>query len=176
MTLSVAGYSSPRIEHESGSILERLRQHARAREHEPALVFPLEQGDGEHQALTWGELEELVLRFGQYLVAHGAADGDVVLLLTRSVRKQIVGFLGAMAAGCVPNILSYPSMKQSASAFAAMLGPVLDTAQPRLVVVSRPFVETVSGCCRPERLLVFPEEAELPAAGAIRPARRRRGP
>src|SRR5205807_7456587 len=39
----------------------------------------------------------------------------------------------------------------------------------RLVVVSRPFVETVSGCCRPERLLVFPEEAELPAAGAIRP-------
>jgi fatty-acyl-CoA synthase len=175
MTISGAARDTPRVappgpgrrtggEH----ILDRLRDHARARPLDPALVFPADGGI-EGEALSWGELDQLVARFGRHVIAQGAADGDVVVLLTASVREQILGFLGAMGAGCVPTIVSYPSTKQSEDAFTAMLRPVLRHATPRLVVAARSFAPSVAGACRAGQLVPYPALADLPpAAGELR--------
>ncbi|CAG1019579.1 partial fatty-acyl-CoA synthase, partial [Burkholderiaceae bacterium] len=141
-------------------VLDLLREHAERRTHETALVFAQEQGD--HAELTWAQLQRLVHAHAAHIAAGGAAPGDTVVVLSSSVAEQVLGFLGAIAAGCVPTIVSYPSSKQSADAFEAMLRPVLVHSRARLLLHGASFAPHVGGLAALTTLRPFAAAAERP--------------
>src|SRR5215213_8221525 len=113
-------------------LLDQVARFARERSGEPALVF-VARGRPDC-ALTWGELDAVVRRLGGHFQELGMAPGDTVLVLASSPGDQILAFLGAMACGGVPTILSFPSVKQSESRFLEMLGSMVASSQARWIV------------------------------------------
>ncbi|HYG64402.1 MAG TPA: AMP-binding protein [Thermoanaerobaculia bacterium] len=116
----------------AAGFLARLAGLAQSRPDEPAMAF-VSRGE-EDQVLSWSELAAQVGRLGRWLRERGVAPGDVVLVLTPSPREQALGFLAAMAAGGVPSILSFPSVKQSEGCFFTMLGSVARNSRARWIV------------------------------------------
>src|SRR4051794_16498022 len=108
-------------------LLEHVATRAETTGDATALVFP---APGEALArVSWADLWRAVLRVTGHLAAQGVGSGDSVLVLSASPREQIVGLLAAVAAGAVPTVLSFPSLRQSLADFAVMLAAV--SAQAR---------------------------------------------
>ena len=141
-------------------LMSLLREHASSQADAPAFVFPLD--DDCLQQLSWEGLHRVAHQYAAYIAGAGAGPGDTVVVLSSSVAEQVLGFLGAIAAGCVPTIVSYPSSKQSAASFAAMLSPVLTHSCARLLLYGKQFAQDVSGLGEVTSLVPFPEFAALP--------------
>ncbi|MBA3771536.1 MAG: non-ribosomal peptide synthetase [Ramlibacter sp.] len=142
-------------------LIEAIERHARARPSAAALLFPLESEQQDRQ-LGWRELYLSVCRHAAYLADAGARRGDRVVILSESVAQQVLGFLGAIAAGCVPTIVSHPSSKQSQQAFEAMLRPVLAHSRAKLLLYGNGAGPSVRGLGALTRLLPFAEAGQLP--------------
>lgn len=125
------------------TLLDRISHHARTRPGDLALAFVTRQAPDVE--IPWGELEVSIRRLGRHFQERGISPGDVVLVLTASPREQALGFLGAMAAGGVPTILSFPSVKQSERRFLEMLGSVAENSRARWVLGS----SELAGAIRP---------------------------
>jgi acyl-CoA synthetase (AMP-forming)/AMP-acid ligase II len=120
------------------TLLDRLERYAGARPREPAMIFPVEGTQ-----LTWGDLRSSALRLAGALHGGGASSGDRILILTSSPREEILAFLGVLALGACPSILSYPSVKQSESAFTTLLKEIVEGCEPRCVMVAPGFAGLV---------------------------------
>lgn len=139
-------------------LLASLAWHAVRRPDACAFAFPLDAPA--HRALSWAELLTAVHRHGARIAAAGGQPGDTVMVLSASVAEQVLGFLGAIAAGCVPTIVSYPSSKQSAASFHAMLQPVLAHSRARLLLHGADFAAHVGALAGATTLLPFPADGE----------------
>lgn len=117
------------------SLLARLAQ--RAREQPEALGLVLAgAGPGALRELSWAELDRVIGAVAGRFVQAGVRPGDVVLVLSASPEEQALGFLGVLAAGALPSILSFPSIKQSEARFHETLGPIVRAAGAGFVAAS----------------------------------------
>src|SRR5690349_5642726 len=110
-------------------LLQRIAAFAQARPEELALAF-VARGEPDVQ-ISWRDLETTIRRLGRHLEESGVSPGEVVLVLSASPREQALGFLGALACGAVPNLLSFPSVKQSEERFLENLGAVAASSRAR---------------------------------------------
>jgi acyl-CoA synthetase (AMP-forming)/AMP-acid ligase II len=97
--------ANPEVEPTFSTLVELFRWRGRNQSHERALVF-LEDGEGETQVLTYGDLDRRARAVAAYLQAHGAT-GNRVLLLHPSGAEFITSFLGCLYARAVA-VPAYP--------------------------------------------------------------------
>jgi acyl-CoA synthetase (AMP-forming)/AMP-acid ligase II/pimeloyl-ACP methyl ester carboxylesterase len=144
----------------SASLLERIAAFARERPAETALAF-VARGEPDVE-ISWRDLEAAIRRLGRHLEAGGVSPGEVVLVISASPREQALGFLGALACGAVPTILSFPSVKQSEARFLENLSAVAESGRARWVLVSEELNPTVERWGRPGvGSLRFPDPGAL---------------
>lgn len=91
----------------------------------PALYLP--DGDGGHDVVTYGEIDERGGRMGEVLAQHGLAPGDRVLLLVPVSRALYPLLFGILARGGVAVVVD-PSIERSA------LRAALAAARPKFFV------------------------------------------
>ncbi|RKH57012.1 AMP-binding protein [Corallococcus llansteffanensis] len=147
------------------SLLARISHHAAARPRELALAFV--SREGVPRELTWAELDAQVRERGARLVREGVAPGDVTFVLSATPAEQVLGFLGAMAAGALPSILSFPSLKQSEQRFHDTLRPIAEATDARWVLTSEDFAGVVDRAGMPRlrgRVLERMARDEAPSA------------
>ncbi|WP_313123779.1 class I adenylate-forming enzyme family protein [Pseudescherichia sp.] len=91
----------------------------------PAFIMP--QGEGQEQAITFGELDAQANAVGAALQARGYLPGERIALLGRNSIAFITAFLGILRAGlvAVPISIKFP---------AATLEKILDDCDARLVI------------------------------------------
>ncbi len=100
-------------------ITDLIREHARARPHQPALVQGQGQADVPGSAtLTYAELDALMDRIAATLQRDGLQTGDVIAVCAAASPRYAAVFLGALRAGVVVAPLS-PSV--TPESFAGML-------------------------------------------------------
>lgn len=145
------------------TLLDQISHHARTRPADLAMAF-VSPGVPDVE-LSWRDLEDSIRRLGRHLQERGIGPGDVVLVLAAAPREQALGFLGAMACGGVPTILSFPSVKQSERRFLEMLGSVVENSRARWVLASAelsgvisPWIDSGEGTVG---LIEFPDVAAL---------------
>lgn len=146
-------------------LLERLDRHATSRPDELALVFLSRSGPPEE--LGWAALRERVRRLATHLARAGVSPGDVLFILSASPAEQALGFLGSLAAGAQPSILSFPSLKQSEQRFKETLEPIARSTGARWVLASADLEPLVTRTHLEVGVLGFPAsggpaEAEVP--------------
>jgi fatty-acyl-CoA synthase len=129
------------------SLLEQIAAFARERPEETALAFVTRREPDTE--ISWRDLEAAIRRLGRHLEASGVSPGEVVLVLSASPREQALGFLGALACGAVPTILSFPSVKQSEARFLETLGSVAESGRARWVLASEELIPAVGRWGRP---------------------------
>ncbi|HSK75578.1 MAG TPA: non-ribosomal peptide synthetase [Thermoanaerobaculia bacterium] len=140
----------------STSLLERIAAFARVRPEETALAF-VARGEPDVE-ISWRDLETTIRRLGRHLEESGVSPGEVVLVLSASPREQALGFLGALACGAVPTILSFPSVKQSEERFLENLGAVAESGRARWALASEELAPAIERWGRPGvGRLRFPE-------------------
>ncbi|MBU1352006.1 MAG: acyl--CoA ligase [Gammaproteobacteria bacterium] len=103
------------------TIADQVREHARVRPDQPALV----QGD---EVITYGELDALMDRIASGLQRDGLQPGDCIALCGANSPLQAAMFLGALRAGVVVAPVAVSST-------AASLASMLRDAQARWLVV-----------------------------------------
>ncbi len=109
-----------------------------------------------------------IRRVARALAERGLRPGDRVNILSDAPHDQVIAFLGAVAAGAWPAILSHPSIKQSEERFLATLTGVLkqDGGADPWLVCSPEFQARADAWAAarglPVRTLAVPD-AELPA-------------
>ena len=127
------------VEHEPSDMMARLARHAETRPNDLALRFP------PGKIYTWAALWIQVRRVARTLLDGGLHAGDRVNILSDVPHDQVLGFLGAVAAGAVPAILSHPSIKQSDERFLVTLAGVLEHDEGRAwLLCSSEFQERAS--------------------------------
>jgi fatty-acyl-CoA synthase len=65
------------------------------------------------------------------------------LIVSRLPRQQVISFLGALSAGIIPSILSYPSPKQTRESFRRMLSSVADASGAARCWADDEFVDVI---------------------------------
>ena len=125
-------------------VLRSVRRKAGRAPSAPALVFPALGGPT--TTLTWSRLWDEIAASAARFVEHGVPVGHPMLILTSSIHEQVVAFLGGVAAGVLPSILSFPSMKQSHERFQRTFRPILAKADAKCVVRSDEFADIVDAC------------------------------
>jgi len=150
------------------SLVDRIEHHAKTRPDERALLFLSRAAPP--QDLSWAALWERIRAIAASLVQVGVSPGDVLFVLSASPRDQALGFLGAMAAGALPSILSFPSLKQSESRFHEMLRPIAVSTGVRWILNSEDFNQTVRGGSLTARVIGFPSDERPASEGAKLPA------
>jgi fatty-acyl-CoA synthase len=123
------------------ALLSNLEGYARSKPDSLAIFFP--SLTGTETALSWQKLDEMTRRTGLYFREQGAKPEDLILILTESVREQVIAFLGSLAIGALPTILSYPSMKQKDEVFLRGFGPIVEGLRPQWVFSSPTFASLV---------------------------------
>lgn len=144
------------------SLIERIGLHAASRPDDGALVFLSRAGAPVE--LSWAKLQSRIGAMGAALVQAGVVPGDIVFVLSASPYEEVLGFLGAMAAGALPSILSFPSLKQSEERFHETLRPIASSTGARWVITSREFTGVVTRARLPSEVVEFPPEDILEAA------------
>src|SRR3954453_8853013 len=94
----------------TAALLSNLEGYARSKPEDLAIFFP--SLSGAETALSGQGLDEMTRRVGLHFREQGVKPGELVLILTESVHEQATAFLGGIAAGALPPILSHPSVKQ----------------------------------------------------------------
>jgi len=145
------------------SLLDRIGEHARSRPAESALSF-LSCGAPAVE-FSWSRLQERIRAQGALLVRAGVAPGDILFVLSASPQEQVLGMLAAMAAGALPSILSYPSLKQSETRFHETLRPITLATGARWILSSSDFVGVVTRAQLSVGVLEFPSEEALASVG-----------
>lgn len=121
----IVGRRDPSFMEATNNLAVFLRFFAALDPERPALYLP--DGDGGHDVVSYGEIDERGGRFGEVLVEHGMRPGDRVLLLVPVSRELYPLLFGVMARGGVAVVVD-PSMERSA--FRAALAQ----AQPRFFI------------------------------------------
>ena len=103
---------------------ETVTRTAEQRPEAPAIVSCGER-------VTYGQLDELSNRLARLLVAAGCRQGDRIGVLAPKSIEAIVGFLGALKAGCV-----YVPM--DAASPAARLAKIAHACEPRCILAADP--------------------------------------
>jgi len=88
------------------TLIDMLRCSARAHHDNPALSS---WHDGTWQTITYGELWDLVRRFGQGLRSLGVKPGDRVAVAAESSPHWVIADFGILAAGAI-NTAMFPSL------------------------------------------------------------------
>jgi len=109
------------------SIVARLAAHAEAHPQRLALSFP------PGPAYTYAALWQRVRRLAAHFRDAGVGAGERLAILSDAPAEQALAFLGAMAAGAVPTILSHPSVKQSVERFVPTFEAILDRGTSWLI-------------------------------------------
>jgi fatty-acyl-CoA synthase len=124
------------------SVVARIAHHARMRSSEPALAFVARAGDATE--LSWADLDSRVCHLARYLVGRGVEPGQVVFVLSALPQEQAIGFLAVLAAGAVPSILSFPSVKQSRERFFDTLRPIARATAARWILSAHEFADVAA--------------------------------
>ncbi|MBX9606763.1 MAG: AMP-binding protein [Gammaproteobacteria bacterium] len=90
---------------------------------------------------SWSALRDSVAGLAAFLRETGIHAGDVVAILARKPAEQSLGLLGALGAGAVPTVLSYPSPKQNQSAFFSMFCSVIQSSGARWLLCATDFFD-----------------------------------
>ncbi|AGC43386.1 AMP-binding protein [Myxococcus stipitatus DSM 14675] len=144
------------------SLIERIELHAASRPDDDGLAFLSKAGAP--RVLSWAKLHARIRSMGAALVQAGVQPGDILFVLSASPYEEVLGFLGAMAAGALPSILSFPSLKQSEERFHETLRPITLSTGARWVITSREFTGVVTRARLPSQVVEFPPEDVLDAA------------
>ena len=81
------------------NIARLLTEAATTRPSHPALEF-------EGRAFTYEELDRLSDRFANAMASLGLVEGDVLAIFLESCPELVIGYLGALKAGVVPNVVN----------------------------------------------------------------------
>ena len=130
----------------TASLLSNLESYARSKPDDLAILFP--SLTGAETALSWRALDETARRTGLYFRDQGVKPEELVLILTESVREQTTAFLGSIAIGALPTILSYPSVKQKDEVFLRSFDPIIEGLRPQWVFSSTTFAGLVREAVR----------------------------
>ena len=150
------------------TLVQQIAGHARSMPDRNAIVFP--SAGPNASSLTWAQLYDTILRVGTHLVGRGVGPGDPIGVLAADPREQVLGFLGAMAAGAVPFILSHPSIKQSEDRFGSVFGRIVGQSCARWVLATAGLAAQVaSWSAGAIGAIAFPEASTLPPAGQLPP-------
>jgi acyl-CoA synthetase (AMP-forming)/AMP-acid ligase II/thioesterase domain-containing protein len=148
-------------------LLERLDQHAAGKPDELALAFLSRSGPPEE--MGWAALRARVRGLAAHLVRAGVRREDVLFVLSAAPSEQALGFLGALAAGALPSVLSFPSLKQSEDRFRATLEPIARSTGARWVLASADLAPAVARTQLQIGVLDFPAGGAPAPAGAEAP-------
>ncbi|GAA1587293.1 fatty acyl-CoA synthetase [Leucobacter aridicollis] len=138
---------------------EHLRRSAARRPHKTALI------DGD-TTLTFAELDRLANRFANALAECGVQPGERIALLSRNCWQFAVTAYGAARAGAILVPLNFVLT-------AGEIGPLLDVAQPKILIAQTELVETgeaavsKSGWAVATLVEITAEAAVAPAPGWI---------
>ena len=125
----------------TAALLSNLEGYARSKPDSLAILFPsLTEGEA---GLSWQTLDERTRRTGLHFQTQGVKPEELILILSESVREQTAAFLGGIATGALPTILSYPSVKQKKEVFLRSFRPIVDRLRPRWVFSSVTFADLV---------------------------------
>ena len=100
-------------------------------------VFARFVGEGGERALAWEELFAHACRFAAFLQARGVEPRETVFVLAPLGPDVLSGFLGAILAGAIPALLSYPSAKVAPEVYSRNLVGVLGLTGARTVLTTR---------------------------------------
>lgn len=132
------------------TLIDRVDAHA---ERAPDRPFLIHWQDGQYRVMTFGDLRETARRAAAALAALPGADAtsDVVLLFLKHHPLQVPAYLGAMMAGLVPSLMSFPTPKQDPDLYWASHAALIRRIRPRAIVAYealldhlRPLAEEVS--------------------------------
>jgi fatty-acyl-CoA synthase len=152
------------------SIVRRIARHAERQPDALGLVFVSAAGTAVE--LSWARLQASIRAIASRFVEEGVQPGEVLFVLSPSPEEQTLAFLGAMAAGALPTILSFPSIKQSEERFHETLRPLALSTSARWIASARDLAPVAARAGVPARVLaldpvaVGDELAALPAPSA----------
>lgn len=132
------------------SLVDPIRERASRVPDWPGLVLILE--DGNREVITAGELWRHVTGTAGGLRRAGVRPSDVVLLVMGHSRQTITTFLGAMALGAVPALVSGPTPRIDLGLYRKRLEALVHDSAAAAIVINRadaaPLQETLrgSGC------------------------------
>jgi fatty-acyl-CoA synthase len=136
----------PRTPAPSG-IVRSIEQCSVTRPNDSALIFP--SGTTDALEFTWAELAGLIRGTASALTCEGVQPGDNVPILTESVPDQVIQFLALITCGARPMILSYPSIRQSKSAFFRTFDAMLSVVRPARLACSAALRQLAERCSIP---------------------------
>ena len=141
-------------------LLSRIVQHAQENPQGIAFRFPTEKNVNA-QAYTWASAKNEMARIAKHLSFAGVQSRTRVAIVAPSPREQIFAFLGTLAAGGIPTVLSYPTTYQSRTRFVSMLTPTLRASEASHVICSARFESEAEGWLAETKLnlrqIEFPE-------------------
>jgi long chain fatty acid CoA FadD26 len=141
-----------------------VREHARQRPDAPAFTFIDFELDpaGFAETLTWSQVHERVQAVAAELCSC-AALGDRVAILAPQGLDYLVGFLGAMEAGCIAVPLSVPLF----GTHDERVSGALRDSSPAVVLTTSSVVDDVVSCTRAGQGLPAPTLVEIDALGLV---------
>ena len=160
-------------ERETTSVIARIASRAVAHGDDLACVFL--SREAEPIELTWSALDTRLRLLARTLIAKGVEPGHVTFVLSASPYEQVLGFLAVLAAGGIPSILSFPSVKQSRERFFETLRPIAASTSARWILSSNDLAETANHAALSWGVVTFPphdallretSQQPLPAAGS----------
>ncbi len=117
-----------------------IKQHVDEHPNETAIIF-------EELRLTYGELDRLINRVAGGLLKRGLMRGDVLSLFLPSIPELIIGYLAAVRAGLIVNVVNAMLREQEVAYIlkdCATRAVLVDTKRLSILEAIRPEVESLN--------------------------------
>lgn len=149
---------------QAATLLDRASLHYIQRPDADALIF-IPFGKDEGERISYREFFDSAGRYADALRGVGVAERDLVILVMEHSEALLYAFWGALMMGAIPSIFPFLSDKLDATLYFERVKALVTHSGAKAVIVSTPFLESLSGLLQDSGTQVISESDLQPGSG-----------